>query len=73
MVELDSSELSIKDNDRKKLVEHLDEHITEVTAPYFGWDEPGALLETFADEKELFNPSTIGMTLAIAGRDLLEN
>ena len=73
VVELDLSEFSIKDNDGTALVEHEDEAIPAIEVPDFGLDEPGAVLETLQEEKELLNPSTIGMTLAIAGAELLED
>ena len=73
VVELDLSEFSIKDNDGTALVEHEDEAIPPIEVPDFGLDEPGAMLETLQEEKELLNPSTIGMTLAIAGAELLED
>jgi hypothetical protein len=73
VVKLDLSEFSIKDNDGTALVEHQDEDIPEVEVPDFGLDEPGALLETLKEEKELLNPSTMGMTIAMAGAALLEN
>ena len=73
VVELDLSEFSVKDNDGTALVEHEDEVIPAIEVPDFGLDEPGAVLETLQEEKELLNPSTIGMTLAIAGAELLED
>lgn len=73
VVELDLSEFSVKDNDGTALVEHEDEAIPAIEVPDFGLDEPGAVLETLQEEKELLNPSTIGMTLAIAGAELLED
>ncbi len=69
---LDLSEYSIKDNDGSPLVETDDEEVPEVEVPDFGLDEPGAILETIEEEKELLNPSTTGMTLAMAGSELLE-
>ena len=73
VVELDLSEFSVKDNDGTALVEHEDEAIPAIEVPDFGLDEPGAVLETLQEEKELLNPSTIGMTLAMAGAELLED
>ena len=73
IVELDLSEFSVKDNDGTALVEHEDEAIPPIEVPDFGLDEPGAVLETLQEEKELLNPSTIGMTLAMAGAELLED
>ena len=73
VVELDLSEFSVKDNDGTALVEHEDEAIPPIEVPDFGLDEPGAVLETLQEEKELLNPSTIGMTLAMAGAELLED
>ena len=73
VVDLDLSEFSVKDNDGTALVEHEDEAIPVVEVPDFGLDEPGAVLETLQEEKELLNPSTIGMTLAMAGAELLEH
>ncbi|MFP6793710.1 MAG: hypothetical protein VB996_10665 [Pseudomonadales bacterium] len=73
VVELDLSEFSVKDNDGTALVEHQDEDIPEVEVPDFGLDEPGAVLETLQEEKVLLNPNTMGMTLAMAGAELLED
>jgi hypothetical protein len=71
-VELDLSEFSVKDNDGTPLVEASNEEVPEVDAPDFGLDEPGAVLETLQEEKELLNPNTMGMSLAATGSDLLE-
>ena len=73
VVELDLSEFSVKDNDGTALVEHEDEAIPPIEVPDFGLDEPGAVLETLQEEKELLNPNTICMTLAMAGAGLLED
>ena len=73
VVDLDLSEFSVKDNDGTALVEHEDEAIPVVAVPDFGLDEPGAVLETLQEEKELLNPNTMGMTLAMAGAELLED
>jgi len=72
VVELDLSEFSVKDNDGTPLVEASNEEVPEVVAPDFGLDEPGAVLETLQEEKELLNPNTMGMSLAATGSDLLE-
>lgn len=72
IVELDLSEFSVKDNDGTPLVEASNEAVPEVEAPDFGLDEPGAVLETLQEEKELLNPNTMGMSLAAAGADLVE-
>ena len=72
IVELDLSEFSVKDNDGTPLVEASNEEVPEVEAPDFGLDEPGAVLETLQEEKELLNPNTMGMTLAATGSDLIE-
>jgi hypothetical protein len=73
VVELDLSEFSVKDNDGTALVEHEDEAIPPIEVPDFGLDEPGAVLETLQEEKVLLNPNTMGMTLAMAGAELLED
>ena len=73
VVDLDLSEFSVKDNDGTALVEHEDEAIPAIEVPDFGLDEPGAVLETLQEEKELLSPSTTGMTLAMAGAELLED
>lgn len=73
VVELDLSGFSVKDNDGTALVEHQDVDIPEVAVPDFGLDEPGAILETLQEEKVLLNPNTMGMTLAMAGAELLED
>lgn len=72
VVELDLSEFSVKDNDGTPLIEANDQDVPEVDVPDFGLDEPGAVLETIQEEKELLNPNTMGMTMAAAGADLLE-
>ncbi len=71
-VELDLSEYSVSENDGSPLVEASDDVVPEVEVPDFGLDEPGAILETIQEEKEELNPNTVGMTLAMAGSDLLE-
>jgi hypothetical protein len=73
VVNLDLSEFSVKDNDGTALVEREDEAIPIIAVPDFGLDEPGAVLETLQEEKELLNPNTVGMTLAMAGAGLLED
>jgi len=73
VVELDLSEFSVKDNDGTALVEHEDVTMPEVEVPDFRLDEPGAVLETLQEEKDLLNPNTMGMTLAMAGAELLED
>ena len=73
VVNLDLSEFSVKDNDGTALVEPEDEAIPIIAVPDFGLDEPGAVLETLQEEKELLNPNTVGMTLAMAGAGLLED
>ena len=73
VVDLDLSEFSVKDNDGTALVEREDEAIPIIAVPDFGLDEPGAVLETLQEEKELLNPNTVGMTLAMAGAGLLED
>ncbi len=70
-LELDLSEYSIKDNDGTPLVESAPDDAPVVDVPDFGLDEPGAILETIPDERELLNPDTTGMSVAIAGSDLL--
>ena len=72
VVELDLSEFSIKENDGTPLVETEAEAVPEIAVPDFGLDEPGAILETIQEEKDLLNPNTMGMTLAMAGSELLE-
>jgi hypothetical protein len=71
-LDVDLSEYSIKDNDGSPLVEASSEEAPVVEVPDFGLDEPGAVLETLKEEKELLNPNTAGMTIAMAGSDLLE-
>ncbi len=70
--DLDLSEYSVKDNDGTPLVEPSHDEAPVVDVPDFGLDEPGAVLETLKEEKELLNPNTMGMTLATTGSDLLE-
>lgn len=70
-LELDLSEFSIKDNDGTPLVESAPDDAPVVEVPDFGLDEPGAILETIPDERELLNPDTSGMSIAITGSDLL--
>ena len=72
IVELDLSEYSVAENDGSPIVEPSDEVVPEIEVPDFGLDEPGAILDTIQEEKELLNPNTMGMTLAMAGSDLLE-
>ena len=70
--DLDLSEYSIRENDGSLLVEPSDEEAPVIEVPDFGLDEPGAVLETLPDEREELNPNTMGMTLAMAGSDMLE-
>ncbi len=71
-IELDLSEYSIKENDGSPLVTASTDTPPIVDAPDFGLDEVGATLETIPDDREKLNPNTMGMTLAMAGSDLLE-
>lgn len=68
VVEIDLSEYSVTENDGAPLVEPSHETVPAIDVPDFGLDEPGAMLETIKEEKELLNPSTAGMTIAMAGR-----
>ncbi len=70
--ELDLSEYTVAENDGSPIVEPSTEIAPTIEVPDFGLDEPGALLETLKEEKELLNPNTMGITLAMAGSDLLE-
>ncbi|MFT7221027.1 MAG: hypothetical protein ACI8Z1_002648 [Candidatus Azotimanducaceae bacterium] len=71
-VDIDLSAFSVKDNDGTPLVEASAVEVPKVEAPDFGLDEPGAILETIQEEKELLNPNTMGMTLAMVGSDMIE-
>jgi len=71
VVDIDLSEFSVAENDGTPLVEPS-APVPKVEAPDFGLDEPGAVLETLVEEKELLNPNTMGMTLAMAGSDMIE-
>jgi len=71
-LDLDLSEYSVKENDGTPLAEVSNEEVPHVDVPDFGLDEPGAVLETLKEEKELLNPNTMGMSLAVTGSDLLE-
>tara|TARA_B100001964_G_scaffold32808_1_gene34576 strand:- start:841 stop:1635 length:795 start_codon:yes stop_codon:yes gene_type:complete len=70
--DLDLGEYSVQENDGSPLVEASDDEAPEIEVPDFGLDEPGAVLETLQEEKELLNPNTSGMTLAMTGSDMLE-
>lgn len=70
--DIDLSEYSVADNDGGNLFEHESEDVPEVDVPDFGLDEPGAVLETLKEEVEPVQVNTMGMTLAMAGSDLLE-
>lgn len=70
--EIDLSEFSVAENDGSPLVESQKKDVPEVDVPDFGLDEPGAVLETIKEEKEIVSPNTMGMTIAAAGTDLLE-
>jgi|TARA_B110000196_G_C21133566_1_gene659791 hypothetical protein len=72
VVEIDLSEFSVAENDGEPLVEPSNEVVPKIDVPDFGLDVPGAVLETIQEEKELLNPDTTGMTLAMAGIELLE-
>ncbi|MDA0789591.1 MAG: hypothetical protein O2780_09065 [Proteobacteria bacterium] len=70
--QIDLSEYSVADNDGSPLVEPKAAPAPAIEVPDFGLDEPGAVLETIKEDKKLLNPNTMGMTLAMAGADLLE-
>ncbi len=70
--QIDLSEYSVADNDGTPLIKPKDTPALVIEVPDFGLDEPGAVLETIKEEKKLLNPNTMGMTLAMAGADLLE-
>jgi len=70
-VEVDISGISVADNDGTPLVEPS-APVPKVDAPDFGLDEPGAVLETLQEDKELVNPDTSGITMAAAGSDLID-
>ena len=61
------------ENDGSNLVEAEAKEVPVIEVPDFGLDEPGAILETIQEEKELLNPNTMGITLAMPGSDLLES
>lgn len=71
-VDIDLSAYSVAENDGSDLFQAPAHEVPEIAVPDFGLDEPGAVLETLQEEKELLNPNTTGMTLAMAGSDLLE-
>lgn len=71
-IDIDLSEYSVADNDGSDLFEAEEIDVPDIDVPDFGLDEPGAVLETIQEEKELLNPNTVGMTLAMAGSDLIE-
>jgi len=71
--ELDLSDYSVAENDGSDLFDAPEVEAPDIDVPDFGLDEPGAVLETLHEEKELLNPNTMGMTLAMAGTDLLED
>ena len=73
VVELDLSEFSVAENDGSDLFDAPEVETPDIDVPDFGLDEPGAVLETLQEEKEILNPNTMGMTLAMAGTDLLED
>ena len=72
VVKIDLSEYSVAENDGEPLVETSNEAVPEIAVPDFGLDELGAVLETIQEEKELLNHNTTGMTLAMAGTEMLE-
>ncbi len=72
-LDIDLSAFSLKDNDGSPLVEASSANEPVVDAPDFGLDEPGAVLETLQEEKELLTPNTIGITLAMPGEDLVDD
>jgi hypothetical protein len=71
-VDIDLSEFSMKENDGTPLVEASTDEAPIIEVPDFGLDEPGAILETIQEEKELLNPNTMGMTLGMPGEDLID-
>jgi hypothetical protein len=69
-LELDLSLLVLSEPGEGTLAEPQQE-VPKLTAPDFGLDEPGAVLETLHEEVELLNPDTSSMSIAAAGVDLL--
>ena len=70
--DLDLSEYAVAENDGSDLFEAEEVATPDIDVPDFGLDEPGAVLETLQEDKEILSPNTMGMTLAIAGADLIE-
>lgn len=70
-VEVNLDGIEVRDLDDTPLAEPSEE-VAKVDAPDFGLDEPGAVLETIKEEVEEVSPDTSGITLALAGSDLLD-
>jgi hypothetical protein len=71
-LDLDLSEYSVQENDGSPLVEASTDEVPIIEAPDFGLDEPGDVMDTIPDDRELLDPNTKGMSLAATGSDLLE-
>lgn len=71
-LDIDLSEYSIGEMDGSPLVEPSGEQAPKVEAPDFGLDEPGAVLDTIKEEKELVNPDISGLSLAAEGGNLVD-
>jgi hypothetical protein len=71
-LDLDLSEYSVQENDGSPLVEASTDEVPIIEAPDFGLDEPGDIMDTIPDDRELLDPNTKGMSLAATGSDLLE-
>ena len=71
-VEIDLFAYTVTDNDGSDLFEAEEVATPDIDVPDFGLDEPGAVLETLQEDKEILSPNTMGMNLAIAGANLIE-
>lgn len=71
-IDLDLSEYTITEMDGSPLMEPSAKEVPKVEAPDFGLDEPGAVLETIQEEKELLNPDVSSLSLAEVGTNLVE-
>ena len=69
--DLDLSEYSIAEMDGAPLIEPAPE-APKLDAPDFGLDEPGAVLDTIKEEKELVNPDISALSLAAEGGNLVD-
>ena len=72
-IQVDTSRLSIKDNDGTPLVDAQPEVEASVVAPEFGLDEPGAMLETIGAAAPIVAPDVSALSLREGEGNLIDD